>query len=83
MTCSLGLADKYDCSIAQFCCAWVLHQPAVASVIVGLRAGLSNHIEENKKIMSLVIKPDDVAEVCNFVAVNTKQLPNDCGDEYR
>jgi aryl-alcohol dehydrogenase-like predicted oxidoreductase len=78
-----GIADKYRCTIAQLCCAWVLHQPAVASVIVGLRAGLSEHIQENKAMMSIVMKPEDVAQIRDYVLANSKQLPNDCGDEYR
>ena len=80
---SEGVADKYDCNISQLCSAWILHQKAVGSVILGLRAGITSHVEENKKIFTLKLSADHVTEIRDYVRTNFKPLPNDCGDEYR
>ncbi len=80
------VADGYEgASIAHLCSAWVLRQPAVGAVILGLRAGLTDHVEENRALFVLVerLKREHIDEIRAYVEKHGKPLPNDCGDEYR
>lgn len=66
---------------------WVLDQPAVAGVIVGLRAGLSDHSAENALALSplAALTADDVAAIAAVQARGARLMDviGDCGDEYR
>src|SRR4051812_33807436 len=78
-----GVADRYEgATIAHVCTAWVLRQPAVGAVILGLRAGLSDHVEENRAVFGLVerLSAEDTAAIRAYVEKHGKPLPNDCGD---
>ncbi len=62
----------------------MLRQPAVAGVIVGLRAGLSEHAE-NSRALDVALTEEDLAAL---KAVTDKGADlyariGDCGDEYR
>lgn len=61
---------------------FILDKPAVGAVIIGIRPGLSDHIEENKKTFSFALDAEDTAAI-EAVVAKGKQLPGDCGDEYR
>ena len=60
-------------------------QPAVAGSMVGVRLGLSEHIQDTNAIFSLVLDEEDV-ETIKEVSSKGKDLMKvigDCGDEYR
>jgi aryl-alcohol dehydrogenase-like predicted oxidoreductase len=82
-----SVADRHGASIATVALAWVLRQEAVAGVIVGLRAGLSEHAAENRAACALSEKltPADLAEIAAVQAKGRDLLGHigDCGDEYR
>jgi aryl-alcohol dehydrogenase-like predicted oxidoreductase len=61
---------------------FILDKPAVGAVIVGIRPGLSDHIESNQKTFSFELSSEDTAAI-EAVLSKGKQLPGDCGDEYR
>ncbi|MET1416465.1 aldo/keto reductase [Roseibium sp. HPY-6] len=76
------VAKKHGVSIANVATRWVLDQPSVAGVIVGARIGESEHIADNAKLFSFSLDPDDHDRLALAFAA-TKDVPGDCGDEYR
>jgi aryl-alcohol dehydrogenase-like predicted oxidoreductase len=82
------VADRHaGASIATVAIAWVLRQPAVGGVIVGLRAGLSEHSAENRQAVALAaaLSEADLAELgaASRAGKDLMAVIGDCGDEYR
>jgi len=69
-------------SIANVATKYILDKPCVAGVIVGCRLGITEHIEDTKKVFSFELSKEDVDKI-DAVAKKGKMLPGDCGDEYR
>ena len=61
---------------------WVLSQPAVASVIIGVRLGKSDRSNSNKEIFRVSQELTKI-HLDRIDAVRMKPIPGDCGDEYR
>jgi aryl-alcohol dehydrogenase-like predicted oxidoreductase len=83
-----AVADRHSgASVATVAIAWVLRQPAVGGVIVGLRAGLSEHSAENGRALALAaaLSEADLAELGAASRAGRDLLAQigDCGDEYR
>ncbi|KAF8396439.1 hypothetical protein HHK36_018058 [Tetracentron sinense] len=60
-------------------------RPSVAGSMVGVRLGLSEHIQDSNSVFSLVLDEDDVNSI-QEVSKKGKDLVRvigDCGDEYR
>lgn len=60
-------------------------QLSVAGSMVGVRLGLSEHIQDTNAVFSLVLDDDDVKSI-DEVSRKGKDLLRvigDCGDEYR
>ena len=60
-------------------------QPAVAGSMIGVRLGLSEHIQDANAIFSLSLDEEDVNSI-KEVSQKGKDLLRvigDCGDEYR
>ena len=79
------IAEKHNVSIANVAINYILAKPAVAGVIVGVRLGIANHINENNRSFSFGLDSSD-----NYAidAVCTKsndlfEIIGDCGNEYR
>ena len=77
-------------SVANVAVKWVLDQKAVAGVIIGLRAGLSEHSDSNLRALELdlaspEIYPEGLARISSVLARGRSLLEaiGDCGDEYR
>jgi aryl-alcohol dehydrogenase-like predicted oxidoreductase len=77
-----SIADKYNVSIANVACQYILQKPCVGAVIIGIRPGHSNHIQDNLKIFSFQLSAEDV-ETLDSLSNKGRQLDGDCGDEYR
>lgn len=81
------VADRHGpgVSIANVAARWVLDQPAVGGVIIGLRAGIAEHAEENSRTFALELTPQDRQEISAVLAKGSDlmQAIGDCGDEYR
>ncbi len=79
------VARKHGVSIANVATRYVLDQPAVAGVILGVRLGQSAHIEDNARAFDLTLDSDD-AQRLKAASVGSRDLfaaIGDCGDEYR
>jgi aryl-alcohol dehydrogenase-like predicted oxidoreductase/enamine deaminase RidA (YjgF/YER057c/UK114 family) len=77
-----NLGKKNNSSIANVASRYILDQPAVAGVIVGARLGHGEHIEDNKKLLSLNLNEESIGKIKQMLTTLTA-TPGDCGDEYR
>ncbi|KAK9999536.1 hypothetical protein SO802_019139 [Lithocarpus litseifolius] len=79
------VASKHGVSIPTVAVRYILDQPAVAGSMIGVRLGLSDHIQESNAVFSLVLDNDDVNSI-QEISKKGKDLLRvigDCGDEYR
>lgn len=60
-------------------------QSSVAGSMVGVRLGLSEHIQDCKAVFSLVLDEDDINSIQEVTKKGKDLLRviGDCGDEYR
>ncbi|XP_058779712.1 flagellar radial spoke protein 5-like isoform X3 [Vicia villosa] len=79
------VASKHGVSISAVAVKYILDQPAVAGSMVGVRLGLSEHIQDCNAIFSLVLDEDDVSSIreASGKGKNLLRVIGDCGDEYR
>lgn len=77
-----AIAKKHGVSIANVATRWVLEHEAVAAVIVGARLGEREHRADNLKMFSFSFDSQD-RETLEEATSRTKDIPGDCGDEYR
>ena len=79
------IGQKYNVSIANVATRYILDKSAVAGVIIGVRLGIADHINNNAQVFNFSLDKsdyDDIEEVCK----NSNDLFDkigDCGDEYR
>jgi aryl-alcohol dehydrogenase-like predicted oxidoreductase len=80
-----GVADKHGASIANVAVRAILDRPAVGGVIVGVRLGVSDHLEDNRRVFDLQIDAEDRERIDAVLrkARDLYQIIGDCGDEYR
>ena len=79
------IADKYGVSISNIAAKYVLENDFVAGPIIGVRLGISEHIEQNSKLFSFSLEASDIQEL-NCIHSKSNDLMKiigDCGDEYR
>jgi aryl-alcohol dehydrogenase-like predicted oxidoreductase len=79
------IAQKHNVSIANIATRYILDKPAVASVIIGARLGISDHRNSNALVFNFSLdKSDynDIEAVC-IKSNNLFETIGDCGDEYR
>jgi aryl-alcohol dehydrogenase-like predicted oxidoreductase/enamine deaminase RidA (YjgF/YER057c/UK114 family) len=76
------VSDKSNNSIASIASRYLLEQPAVGGVIIGARIGRSEHIEENKKLLTFSLD-EESKEILKGAMDQMTKIPGDCGDEYR
>jgi len=76
------VADKYNVSIANVATRYILDKPCVAGVIIGCRLGITDHIEDSKKVFAFTLSDEDKAKI-EAIALKGRLFPGDCGDEYR
>ncbi len=57
----------------------------MAGVIVGVRLGIADHIEDNARLFGLELKPGDLDEIESVLSRSRDlyRAIGDCGDEYR
>lgn len=80
-----GIADKHGVSITNVATRAILDRPAVAGVIVGVRLGLSDHLQDNLRVFELQLDAEDRTQIDAVLADSRDlyQAIGDCGDEYR
>ncbi len=76
------LSIKNNTSIANIASRYILDQPAVGGVIIGARLGKSEHIDGNKKLLSLTLDKESKDYIKQSL-LTLNDIPGDCGDEYR
>ena len=79
------IAQKHNASIANVAARYILDKSAVAGVIIGVRLGISDHINNNAQAINLSLDKSDYDDI-DAVCRNSKNLfetIGDCGDEYR
>ncbi|KAI5082214.1 hypothetical protein GOP47_0001957 [Adiantum capillus-veneris] len=80
-----SISTKHGVSIAAVAVKYVLNQSEVAGSMVGVRLGLSDHLEDSRRIFEFQLDKEDEANI-NQVSRKGKDLMKligDCGDEYR
>ena len=80
-----GVADRHGVSIADVAMRYIMNRPAVAGVIVGVRLGIAEHLEDNARVFGLELEPEDVDEIESVLSQSRDlyKTIGDCGDEYR
>lgn len=60
-------------------------QQAVAGSMIGVRLGLSEHIQDSNAVFSLALDEDDISSIQEVTkkGKNLLKVIGDCGDEYR
>ena len=76
------VARKHGVSISNVAARWVLDNPAVAAIIVGARLGEREHREDNLAAFGFSLDNEDRERIATATA-GARNLPGDCGDEYR
>lgn len=76
------VANNKGVSMANVASRFILDQPAVAGVIIGVRPGRSNHLSDNLRLYSLNLGESD-RKILHKAMEGLGQIPGDCGDEYR
>ena len=79
------VAARHGASTANVAVRYILDRPAVAGVIVGVRLGVAEHLDDNAGVFDVSLSEEDIERI---QAVTSKSndlfaLIGDCGDEYR
>jgi aryl-alcohol dehydrogenase-like predicted oxidoreductase len=80
-----NIAKKHRVSISNVATNYILSKATVAAVIIGVRLGITNHIEDNSNTFSFSLDDSD-RESIDEVSKNANNLYDiigDCGEEYR
>lgn len=85
LTALKGVADRHGASIANVAVRAILDRPAVAGVIVGVRLGISDHLDDNLRVFDLDLDDEDRERIDGVLASSRDlfRIIGDCGDEYR
>jgi len=74
-------------SIANVATRWVLDQPAVGAVIIGVRMGIAEHQEDNRKVFTFSLTAEDKEDIQAVLERSNGDKVivtiGDCGAEYR
>ncbi len=79
------IGKKHNTSIANIATKFILDKPAVAGVIIGVRLGISQHMDDNTKVFELTLDDEDRVNIMSIVsrANDLFETIGDCGGEYR
>ena len=80
-----AVAARHGATTANVAVRYILDRPAVAGVIVGVRLGVAEHLEDNAGVFGLSLSEEECERI---QAVTDKAndlfaVIGDCGDEYR
>ena len=80
-----AVAAQHGASTANVAARYILDRPAVAGVIVGVRLGVAEHLEDNAQIFEISLTEADVERIQEVTskANDLFAVIGDCGDEYR
>ena len=80
-----NIAKKHNVSIANVAINYILAKATVAGVIIGVRLGIVDHINDNVNVFNFNLDNSDhdsIEAVCKN-ANNLFEVIGDCGEEYR
>lgn len=79
------IASKHGVSIPTVAVKYILDQPGVAGSMIGVRLGLSEHINDANAVFSLALDEEDVNSIqeASSKGKDLIKVIGDCGDEYR
>ncbi|PRQ33178.1 putative pyridoxine 4-dehydrogenase [Rosa chinensis] len=79
------IASKHGVTIPNVAVKYILDQRGVAGSMIGVRLGLSEHIQDSNAVFSLALDEDDISSIEEVTkkGKNLLQVIGDCGDEYR
>ncbi|KAJ7517542.1 hypothetical protein O6H91_21G028400 [Diphasiastrum complanatum] len=77
------IAEKYAVSISNIAVRYIADKPTVAAVIIGARLSIAEHIAENLRTFSFPGIDDEDKSLIHHIVRRGRELPGDCGDEYR
>ena len=79
------ISKKYGVSIANVAVRYVLENPVVAGAIIGVRLGVSEHIQDNLKVFDFHLNDDDLEKIRKISnqSSDLMEIIGDCGNEYR
>jgi aryl-alcohol dehydrogenase-like predicted oxidoreductase len=80
-----SIAKKHKVSISNVATNYILSKATVAGVIIGVRLGIVNHIDDNNNIFSFSLDESDRESIDEVGknANNLYEIIGDCGEEYR
>jgi diketogulonate reductase-like aldo/keto reductase len=79
------IAKRHSASITNVATNYILSKDTVAGVIIGVRLGIIDHIDDNSNVFNFNLDDSDresIDEVCEN-ANNLYEIIGDCGEEYR
>ncbi len=82
LSAAASIARKHGVSVTNVASRWVLEQPHVAGVVIGVRPGENDHRMDNARLFGLSLDAEDHTAL-NDAFAGTDPIPGDCGDEYR
>jgi aryl-alcohol dehydrogenase-like predicted oxidoreductase len=79
------IAKKHSVSIPNVATNYILSKPTVAGVIIGVRLGIVNHINDNVNVFNFDLDDTDRESIDDICKKSNNLFENigDCGDEYR
>ena len=80
-----NIAKKHNASIANVATNYILAKPTVAGVIIGVRLGIVDHMNENANVFAFDLDnsdSDSIDAICGK-SNDLFEVIGDCGDEYR
>ncbi|KAL6202855.1 hypothetical protein ACLB2K_026559 [Fragaria x ananassa] len=79
------IASKHGVTIPNVAVKYILDQRGVAGSMIGVRLGLSEHIQDSNAVFSLALDEDDISSIEEVTkkGKNLLRVIGDCGDEYR
>ena len=80
-----SIAKKHKVSISNIATNYILSKVTVAGVIIGVRLGIAEHIDDNNNVFNFNLDDSDLESI-DAISKNANDLHEiigDCGDEYR
>ena len=80
-----NIAKKHNASIVNVATNYILAKPTVAGVIIGVRLGIVDHMNENANVFAFDLDNSDrdsIDAICGK-SNDLFEVIGDCGDEYR
>jgi aryl-alcohol dehydrogenase-like predicted oxidoreductase len=80
-----SIAKKHNVSISNVATNYILSKVAVAGVIIGVRLGIADHIDDNNNVFNFNLDDSDFESIDEVSknANNLYEIIGDCGEEYR